>query len=203
MIMSQTWDQMLPEYKGDVNKKVRDLAPLAESIREDVGLLIEGSMMSSSFRLKGLDRIAEKDLKDYGRRSKKTQVKDIYAGRIAPGRLVKDKSESEIKTEIKDKILEFYDGRNDVEITVDNKQVPVSNGTETRVINIQYVIFNKHIELQILTLEEYLFIEQAHDEYEESRVDPAAYAMKKGKVYLMDTCTCNMITHHSVRDDSD
>ncbi len=152
---------MLPEYKEDVNKKVRDLAPLAKSIREDVGLLIEGSMMSSSFRLKGLNRIAEKDLKDYaGERSKKTQVKDIYAGRIAPGRLVKGKSESEIKKEIKDKILEFYDydGRNDVEITVDNKQVPVSNGTETRVINIQYVIFNKHIELQILTLEEYLFM---------------------------------------------
>ncbi len=181
--MSQTWDQMLPEYKEDVNKKVRDLAPVAKRIREDVGLLIEGSMMSTNFRLKNLDRIAEKDLKDYaGERSKKTQVKDIYAGRIAPAGKVKDKSESEIKAGIKDKILEFYDGRSDVEITVDNKHVPVSNGTEKRVINIQYVIFNKHIELQILTLEEYLFLEQAHGEYEESRVDPAASAMKKGKV---------------------
>ncbi len=96
MIMSQTWDQMLPEYKEDVNNKVRDLAPVAEAVKGEVGRLVQNSMMSSSFRLKGLDRIAEKDLKDYaGERSKKTQVKDIYAGRIAPVRLVKDKSESE------------------------------------------------------------------------------------------------------------
>ncbi len=92
--MSQYWDQLLPEYQEDVNSKARDLAPLARSIREDVGLLIEFSMMFSSFRLKSLGIIAEKDLKDYaGKRSKKTQVKDIYAGHIAPGRKVKDKSE--------------------------------------------------------------------------------------------------------------
>ncbi len=45
-------------------------------------------------------------------------MKDISAGLIGPCRKVKDKTESEMKAEIKDKVLEYYDGRNDVEITV-------------------------------------------------------------------------------------
>jgi hypothetical protein len=35
-----------------------------------------------------------------------------------------------------------------------------------------------------LTLEEYLFIEQTRDEYEESRGDAAAFAMKKGELII-------------------
>ncbi len=47
--MSKQWDQMLPEYQDDVNNKVRDLAPVAEAVKGEVGRLVQNSMISAFF----------------------------------------------------------------------------------------------------------------------------------------------------------
>jgi len=164
---------MSPKYQEDVNKKLTELEHVSEGIYHDLRSIFRGGgyVLSLQFRKKGLDRIVEKDISDYaGRRSYKTQVKDLFAARLCPSRHDPIHTDGEVKDEMQNKIYNFYDGHSKItSVTVENKFL--KNG-----MNVRYFVFNGHIELQILTLNEYNILEDTHKEYEERRTRGATSA---------------------------
>ena len=109
-------------------------------------------------------------MSDYGGiQSKKTQVSDIFTARLAPGRAeVKNKSADEINV-IKMKYVEDIRSlfeEEDIDITINQKDKLIGNQN----ISIVYIIFHRHIELQVVTYEEYKLLEDYHPHYEEDRV---------------------------------
>jgi hypothetical protein len=110
-----------------------------------------------------LQRIVEKDVFDYaGMKSYETQVKDLFAARLCPSLNDDALSETEVKDDMQTKIKHFYRRNSKIKVTVENKTL--NDG-----MNVRYIVFNGHIELQILTLNEYNILETTHKDYEERR----------------------------------
>jgi hypothetical protein len=112
-----------------------------------------GYTISTKFREKNKQRIVEKDVLDYaGEKSFDTQVKDIFAARLCPSsshhRGSPSLSDKEIKDKIQFDIKSYFKRFPNIRSTVENKTL--KNG-----MNVRYIVFNGHIELQILTLQEY------------------------------------------------
>ena len=158
-----TFSEMSQEYQDDVKDKINIMRELSFEIHHDVSLkLFPGYMMINSFREKGLQRIIDKDVQEYvGRNALCTQVKDIFACRLCPPRDDKTKSDYEVKNDMVDIIHRFYHRHPRIKTRIDNKTISRLNN-----MNVRYVVFNEHIELQILTLPEYIMMEETHDDYE-------------------------------------
>ena len=129
--------------------------------------------------MKDRQRIVEKDVLDYvGDESFDTQVKDLYAARLCPSRRHATLSEKKVKDHMQLTIKRFYRYHPTIKVTVENK-------TLKNKMNVRYIVFNGHIELQILTLNQYLELEDDHDKYVELR-NPVAMATKDIKVIYSD-----------------
>jgi hypothetical protein len=161
-----TFSEMSPEYQADVQEKLSMMRQLSLEIHRDLCQIMfrEGYTISTTFREKGIQRIIDKDVLDYvGVNALCTQVKDILAGRLCPVTSDKTKSDNEVKNNMVDIIHKFYHRHPTIKTRIDNK-------TLSRVkMNVRYVVFNEHIELQVLTLGEYLKLEETHEEYERWR----------------------------------
>ena len=168
--------EMGKDYQDDVNSKLSDLKPVSEEIYQDLRQMFsDGYVLSTTFRMKDRQRIVEKDVLDYvGDESFDTQVKDLYAARLCPSRRHATLSEKKVKDLMQLTIKRFYRYNPRIKVTVENKTL--KNG-----MNVRYIVFNGHIELQILTLNQYLVLEDDHDKYVELR-NPAAMATPDIKV---------------------
>ena len=88
---------MSEKYCTHVETTIAELKTRADRIRHAIGGEFPRAMMSASFRVKDKDRIAAQDMSDFGVKTSKTRVTDVYAARIAPGRAEsKNKSLDEI-----------------------------------------------------------------------------------------------------------
>jgi len=172
--------EMGKDYQDDVNSKLSDLKPVSEEIYQDLRQMFsDGYVVSTTFRMKDRQRIVEKDVLDYvGDESFDTQVKDLYAARLCPSRRHATLSEKKVKDLMQLTIKRFYRYHPTIKVTVENKTL--KNG-----MNVRYIVFNGHIELQILTLNQYLELEGDHDKYVELR-NPVAMATTDIKVIYSD-----------------
>jgi hypothetical protein len=162
------FSKMSKDYQDDVYRKLSELEPLSESIYQDLRTRFKGGgyILSMEFRKKGLQRIVEKDVTDYaGVDAFETQVKDIFAARLCPSRHDDSLSDDQIKDNLQSAIKVLYKGKK-IRVTVENKTL--KNG-----MNVRYIVFADHIELQILTLKEYHILEDTHKEYEDRRTGSA------------------------------
>ena len=106
---------------------------------------------------------------DYaGPTSRVTQVKDVYAARLCPRH--ENKPDKQVKDELQQKLMNYFDKFPQYKYKIDNKHLTI-NG---RKMNIRYITFVEHIELQLLTLEEYHILESTHLEYELRRAEQSA-----------------------------
>jgi hypothetical protein len=156
------FSQMSPEYQSSLSSTLESLKPLAVQLHTQLSNLFPDATMSNSFRQKSLDRAAQKDVNDYaGPQSIKSQVLDLFAARISPKPSTIGR---DAKEECRDKILDYFQknsGLLTVDLHIHNKKLRI-NGRD---MNVHCVIFNQHIELQILTLEEYDFLNKSHAQY--------------------------------------
>jgi len=172
--------EMGKDYQDDVNSKLSDLKPVSEEIYQDLRQMFsDGYVVSTTFRMKDRQRIVEKDVLDYvGDESFDTQDKDLYAARLCPSRRHATLSEKKVKDHMQLTIKRFYRYNPRIKVTVENKTL--KNG-----MNVRYIVFNGHIELQILTLNQYLELEGDHDKYVKLR-NPFAMATTDIKVIYSD-----------------
>jgi hypothetical protein len=166
---------MNASYRKDVESKINSLNPLAQEIHCHLLTMAKGAglTMSCAFRAKGIERIAEKDFEDYaGPTSSSTQVKDIYAARLCPNATDGTLTDEQVKDQLQAKLVEYFDNIKSwvylkkYPYKIDNKKITVTDGRE---FNIRYMTFLDHIELQVLTVEEYFILESAHEEFERQR----------------------------------
>jgi hypothetical protein len=186
------FEGMSEKYCKHVEASLMELEPKAEHIRYNIGRKFPKAMMSASFRMKDKNRIAAKDVSDYGGiKSTKTQVTDIFAARLAPGRgEVKNKTPDEIN-EIKMKYVE------DIGVLFENEGIDINvfqkdKTIGDRNITIVYIIFHRHIELQVVTLDEYEHLEDSHEQYEEDRVKGKINTGSCLAIYILlqNVCVC-------------
>jgi len=162
---SPRFSDMSLDYQEDVLRKLSDLESVSEDIYKDMRTLFRGGgyILSLEFRKKSLQRIVEKDVFDYaGMKSYETQVKDLFAARLCPSLNDDALSETEVKDDMQTKIKHFYRRNSKIKVTVESKTL--NDG-----MNVRYIVFNGHIELQILTLNEYNILETTHKDYEDRR----------------------------------
>jgi Reverse transcriptase (RNA-dependent DNA polymerase) len=135
------------EYQNDVKDKLKVLREQSQVIHRDMcGQFTTDYTISTIFREKSLERITEKDITDYGGvESFKTQVKNIFAARLCPSYPDKTVSDKQVKDKMQNTINAFYKGKKNIMVSFENKTL--KNG-----MNVRYVVFDGHIELQILTL---------------------------------------------------
>jgi hypothetical protein len=162
------FQKMSPDYQRSLAITLESLKPKVIQLHLDLNKLFPDAIINSSFREKSLDRAAQKDVNDYaGPNSTRSQVSDLFAARIFPSEVVSDGNGSDYdwKREYVNKILAFYQNNTDIIVKVNNKGKDIGG----KDIKIQYVIFNDHIELQILSKEENDILNQAHAQYEVDR----------------------------------
>jgi hypothetical protein len=152
------------EYQDYVNKKISDLKILSDVIHKNLCDRFPKCTITAEFREKNRSRIVEKDVLDYGRKrtsSFDTEVKDIYAARLCP--VHDDKlSDDEAKDNMQVDIKNLFKGDRNINVSVQNK-------THNNGMKVFYLVFNSRIELQILTLREYLELKDTRKIYEEER----------------------------------
>jgi hypothetical protein len=163
------FEGMSEKYCKHVEASLTEMEPKAEHVRTTIGRKFPKAMMSASFRIKDRNRIAAKDASDYGGiKSTRTQVTDIFAARLAPGMVeLKNKTPDEIYA-IKMKYVEDIDDlfeSEGIEINIFQKDITIGDKN----ISIAFLIFHKHIELQVATWDEYEILE-AHVQHEEDTV---------------------------------
>ena len=112
----------------------------------------------------------EKDVYDYGGiTSYKTQVKDLWAGRLTP--TAEDPSKQDDMKNDAIRILNnaFKDHPN-ITMNIEQKILKIDYKGEIHVIKAKYITFNNHIELQIVTTRENDMMMETHKTYNERRV---------------------------------
>jgi hypothetical protein len=129
----------------------------------------------TEFRKKETSRIAQKEASDYaGFVSETTKLTDIFAGRLLLDDVPPGESKESIKLRYANLIYERFRQENVREIihkvTIDNKDKDIKVNGVTHRINIRYMVFNDHIELQVLMKAEADLLYLARDQYVEDRV---------------------------------
>ncbi|CAK9251090.1 unnamed protein product [Sphagnum jensenii] len=171
------FDQLSNAYQEHVNQKIKECQVTVARLEKDFKNDIFGNPKITRFRLKPLNDVAEMDLKEYaGKHSTTTQVTDLFAARLVCNQENQNNplQEALSKQEFVDKMLSFYENT-DVKIKVYKKPKVIEN----RERNIYQLIINNHIKLQILTLEEYNFMEHGKSQYPAANIaaDPAVQPM--------------------------
>ena len=163
---------MTQEYRDDVTRKMKQLKPLTEDILKIIREEFPIGFGYTNFRPKSYARIIEKDVNKYkGLSARETQVKDLYAARLfaTPDNRKDGESMKEMVLERFNKI--FY-RHPTINFISENKQKIINFFGEMRHINPKYVTFNGHIELQVVTSDEYHILAITHDEYTSNRKIP-------------------------------
>ena len=163
------------EYQKNLELKFATLRPYTEillKVLSDPALFPDAII--ETFRVKNPDRVAQKDVVDYNveQSSINSKVTDIYAARMYPNPNNKytiqqlDAKISQYVDTIKEYDFLGTDGR---KISVDVQRKPKEINDFS--LNIFYIIFNEHIELQILTHEDRERLKESHEQYKVDRED--------------------------------
>jgi hypothetical protein len=161
---TSTFEKMSRIYRDDVENKIEALGEVSAVIHHHLVAMCNtwGYALSAGFRLKSRERIAEKDCKEYSRKSRMTQVEDIYAARICPSHSNGTLTDIEVKREIQNKVMHYFDKYPQYKCYVDNNTLTIDG----RNIDKRCINFMGHIELQILTLDEFHKLEASHADNE-------------------------------------
>jgi hypothetical protein len=166
--------RMTSEYRHYTSTAMVDLRPTARTVHGAVSGLFQDSVMSASFREKDGERAAQKDIRDYGGlESRRSQVTDLFAARLVPKRDKHTGADDEtFRDECVSRIVKhFAQSHPDIDVQVHKNKAPLRVKAQgvVRVVRVVYIVFARHIELQVLSMEDYLLLEQGHEQYEEDR----------------------------------
>ena len=168
-----TLSEMKKEYQDDLCTKMSTLHPLTEVILTILRDEFPTGFGFTNFRRKSIERILEKDIKEYkGLSGKETQVKDLFAGRLFSIPDNHDEAEA-MKRKVLDRLNDLFpDELKGITFKSEFKPKMIDVFGDMKLINPMYVTFNGHIELQVVTFDEHNILTITHNKYVKDRMNP-------------------------------
>jgi hypothetical protein len=162
------------DYQRKVPDQIKEVREKIPGIQEILKKQFPNLSITQELRQKDLDRIAQKDVRDYhGTNSRETQVKDLFAGRLSFSKCDHDLNwnwNAQL-TRILDQFTEYMlPLKHIIPYECNQKVVPIKVDNKEEKIRVVYLVFHKHIEIQILSAGDNIKLEMAHEQYEKDRV---------------------------------
>jgi hypothetical protein len=114
----------------------------------------------------------------------RSQVTDLFAARLVPKRDKHTGADDEtFRDECVSRIVKnFAQSHPDIDVQVHKNKAPLRVKAQgvVREVRVVYIVFARHIELQVLSMADYLLLDEGHEEYEYDRQAKGGSAADQG-----------------------